>query len=154
MNPALGDTSPDVERRMYEAYRRMTPARKWKNLVQDHRFARSLHAAGMRYRDPGVSREDVQADWIRQVWGGPCPVPIPEGIVEPVEQDFRPVLRFVISTLDRLGVPYAIGGSIASSLHGINRVNNAPGKVVSPPRHFDADQAGRAQTRGGILACR
>ena len=128
----LSDTSPDVERRMYEAYRRMTPARKWMNLVQDHRFARALHAAGMRYRDPGVSRQAIQADWIRQVWGGPCPVPIPEGIMEPVEQDFQSVLRFVIDTLDRLGMPYAIGGSIASSLHGVNRQTRDADLTVEP----------------------
>lgn len=133
------DTSPDVERRMHEAYRRMSPARKWANLVQDHRFARSLHAAGVRHRHPGASRGVIQADWITQVWDAACPIPIPEGIMEPVEQDFQPVLRFVVDTLNRLLIPYAIGGSVASSLHGVNRQTRDADLTVEPfPGREDA----------------
>src|SRR3954470_23225676 len=111
----LSDTAPDVERLMYEAYRRMPAARKWKNLNDDYRMARALHAAGMRHRQFGVTLAEIQADWISATLGYPCPVPLPEALVEPVDQEYQPVLRFVLRTLDELALAYAIGGSVASS---------------------------------------
>jgi hypothetical protein len=130
----LSDTSPDAERVMYEAYRRMSPARKWKNLADDYRMARDLHAAGMRLRDPGVTPAEIQAAWLRDTLGRPCPVPIPGNIMEPVAQDYQAVLRFVLRTLDRLGLKYAIGGSIASSMHGPGRFTRDADITVEPFR--------------------
>lgn len=157
----LSDTSPDVERMMIEAYRRMPPERKWKNLSDDYRMARGLHAAGFRLRNPTASVADIQADWIRSVFGRPCPLPIPETLMDPVDQDYRPVLRHAIQTLDRLGIGYAIGGSIASSLHGVSRMTRDaditaepfPGKeglfVLSfpPPEYYLDLEAVRAAVR-------
>jgi hypothetical protein len=132
MTPGLSDTAPDVERLMYEAYRRMPPARKWKNLRDDYRMVRALHATGMRHRHSGVSLVEIQADWIRSVLGGPCPVPLPESLMEPVEQEYQPVFRFVLRALDRLGIAYAIGGSVASSLHGTGRMTRDADLTVEP----------------------
>jgi hypothetical protein len=128
----LSDTSPDAERVLYEAYRRMTPARKWKNLADDYRMARDLHAAGMRFRNPAVTVAEIQAAWMHDTLGAPCPVPIPGGLMDPVAQDYQVVLRFVIRTLDRLGVKYAIGGSIASSMHGPGRFTRDADITVEP----------------------
>lgn len=128
----LSDTSPDVERRMYEAYRRMPPARKWKNLRDDYRMARALHASGMRLRDPGVTLAEIQADWIHTTLGRPCPVPIPEALVEPVDQEYQPVFRFALRALDALGIAYAVGGSVASSLHGAGRMTRHADVTVEP----------------------
>src|SRR5437879_459556 len=107
----LTDTSPDVERRMYAAYRAMSPHRKWKNLFDDWQMARSLHAAGMRLRHRGVNIASIQANWIQLLLGEPCPVPISESLMEPIDQEVQPVLRFAIHTLERLGIAYAVGGS-------------------------------------------
>ena|SRR5438067_10567702 len=126
------DTAPEVERLMYEAYRRMTPARKWQNLRDDYRMARALHAAGMRHRNPAVTLAEIQADWIRSLLGRPCPVPIPESLMEPVNQEYQPVLRFTLRTLERLGIAYAIGGSVASSLHGASRMTRDADLTVEP----------------------
>lgn len=120
----LTDTSPEVERRMAEAYRQMPPERKWQNLLSSFRFARAIHAAGIRGRHPGISLHDIQADWIRQVWGSPSPIPLPEHLMEPSEQNFRPALEKIIAVLEQLGIGYAVGGSIASSLHGYNRMTD------------------------------
>ncbi len=128
----LSDTAPDVERLMYEAYRRMPPARKWNNLRDDHRMARALHAAGMRHRQPGVTLAEIQADWIHSLLGHPCPVPIPEVLMEPVDQEYQPVFRFALRALDRLGIPYAIGGSVASSFHGAGRMTRDADITVEP----------------------
>ena len=128
----LSDTAPDVERLMYDVYRRMSPARKWTNLRDDYRMARALHAAGVRRRNPAASLADIQADWIRSLLGHPCPVPIPEDLMEPVSQDFQPVFRFAIRTLGRLGIAYAVGGSVASSLHGASRMTRDADLTVEP----------------------
>lgn len=132
MTTRVTDTSPDVERRMAEAYRRMPPSRKWQNLLRDFRFARAIHAAGMRGRHPGISVREIQADWIRQVWGGPSPIPLPEQLMEPSQQDFQPALAAVIAALEHLGVGYAVGGLIASSLHGYNRMTNDADITAEP----------------------
>jgi hypothetical protein len=126
------DTAPEVERLMYEAYRRMSPARKWKNLRDDYRMARALHATGMQHRNPSVTLAEIQADWICSLLGDNCPVPIPENLMEPANQDFQPVLRFVLRTLEQLGFAYAIGGSIASSLHGASRMTRDADLTVEP----------------------
>lgn len=130
--PRLSDTSPEVERRLAEAYRRMPPSRKWANLLRDFRFARALHAAGMRSREPGASLHDIQADWIRQVWGGPSPIPLPEVLMEPSEQSFQPALAKVIAVFEGLDIGYAVGGSIASSLHGYSRMTNDADITAEP----------------------
>lgn len=132
MMPRVSDTSPEVERLMYEAYRRMSPVRKWKNFRDDYRMARALHAAGMRHRNPQVTLAEIQASWIESVLGQPCPVPIPEGLMEPVDQEYQPIFRFAIRALEQLGIPYAIGGSVASSIHGANRMTRDVDLTVEP----------------------
>ena len=128
----LSDTAPDVEARMYDAYRSMSPARKWKNLSQDSRMARMLHAVGMRSRNPGIALAAIQTDWIESILGTPCPIPIPEGLLEPIDQEYQPVLRYAVRTLTRLRIAYAIGGSIASSLHGVGRMTRDADLTVEP----------------------
>jgi hypothetical protein len=128
----LSDTTPDVERRMYEAYRVMPPSRKWNNLFADYRLARSLHAAGMRRREPEVSVTAIQSNWIRASFGSECPVPLAGLPMEPIDQEVQPVLKHVIQTLDRLRIAYAIGGSIASSLHGVGRLTRDADLTVEP----------------------
>lgn len=128
----ISDTAPEVARLMYEAYRGVTPARKWQNLRDDHRMARALHAAGMRHRNPAVTLAEIQAHWIESLIGRPCPIPLPEVLMEPVEQEYQPVLRFALRTLERLGIAYAIGGSVASSLHGSNRMTRDADLTVEP----------------------
>ena len=128
----LSDTSPDVERRMYDIYRNMPAWRKWKNHFDDYRTARSLHAAGMRMRQPGATNLVIQAKWIQLFFGDPCPVAIPESLEEPSRQDVQPVFCFAIETLERTGIEYAVAGSIASSLHGVNRMTTNADFSVEP----------------------
>lgn len=124
------DTSPDVFRRMVDAYRRMPPSRKWRNLGEDWVTVRVLHAAGYRQRHPGARPADVRADWLRQTLGGPVPVPVPD--TDMVHLPFAPVLRTALGVFDRLGIGYALGGSIASSLHGIGRMTRDADLTAEP----------------------
>jgi hypothetical protein len=115
---------------MIDAYRRMPMDRKWRNLGEDWVTARVLHAAGYRQRHPAATARDIRIDWLRQEIDGPIPVPIPESAMVPLP--FAPVLRRTIQVFDRLGIGYAIGGSIASSMHGIGRMTRDADVTVEP----------------------
>lgn len=58
------DTSPEAQRILIDAYRRMTPAEKWRRLDDMYRLSRSLHATGFRLRHPGASDRDVVDEWL------------------------------------------------------------------------------------------
>src|SRR5262245_22452783 len=124
------DTSPDVQRRMVEAYRSMSPDRKWQNLGEDWVTARLLHAAGFRHRNPAATAADVRADWLRQTLGSPSTFPVSDAEMIPLP--FSPVLRSALRVFDGLGIGYALGGSIASSIHGIGRMTRDADVSVEP----------------------
>jgi hypothetical protein len=117
----LSDTSPEAQKVLIECYRRMPITRKGQNLAEDFAFARMLHAAGLRGRQPGVTLAEIQADWIQSTLGYPCPFPLREPDMEPHQQLIQKPLREVIAVLDRMQILYAIGGAVASSLYGIGR---------------------------------
>ena len=121
-----------MDRLLTAAYARMTPAQKWRNLGRAFRLARALHAAGVRSRRPGVTVAEIQADWIGMFAGGPCPAGPLGDHMEPSDQDFGPVRRHALETLDGLGIGYAIGGSLANSLHGITRMTQDADLTVEP----------------------
>ena len=136
----LSDTSPDVTRRMIDAYRRMPLDRKWRNLGEDWMTVRLLHEAGYRRRNPNATGADIRSDWLRQTIGHAPAVVVPE--TDMVALPFAPVLRTALRAFDRLGIGYAIGGSIASSMHGIGRMTR------------DADVTCRAVCRTRSAICR
>ena len=128
----LTDTSPDAERVRIEAYRRMAPARKWKLLGDAYRYARVIHAAGVRQRIPAATEGEIRRDWALQTLGpGPwldrmrCDVQ-----AQPIEH--QQVIREVIEVLGRAGIGYAVGGSLASSVHGVIRYTQDADLTVDP----------------------
>jgi hypothetical protein len=126
----LTDTSPDVTRRMIDAYRRMPLDRKWRNLGEDWMTVRLLHEAGYRRRNPNATGADIRSDWLRQTLGHALAVVVPETDMVPLP--FAPVLRTALRVFDRLGIGYAIGGSIASSMHGIGRMTRDADVTCEP----------------------
>lgn len=134
----LSDTSPEAERVLIEVSRRMSPARKWRLLGEIYRDARALHAAGMRYRNPAVTPREITQAWVRTTLGIDLPVPIPEDVRSdpmPTVQDFAEVAR----VFDRLGIRYALGGSMASSIFGVSRHTNDADVTVDPFPGKEAD---------------
>jgi hypothetical protein len=142
----LSDTSPDAQRILIESYRRMPAARKWKLLGDAYRFARVLHAAGVRARTPGVTDEEVRLDWaLRALGKGPWLERMRFDMhKQPIEH--QQVIREVIAALRVEGIAYAVGGSLASSLHGVIRYTQDadlsaepfPGKEAGFVAHFTA----------------
>lgn len=128
----LSDTSPEAERVLAAVHGAMSPARKWRLLGDHYRMGRRLHEAGVRLRDPDATPARIRDDWVATQFG-----PIPrtssrEGnrVDQPID-NLRVVLE-VIAAFDRLGIPYALGGSMASSIHGIMR-NTADADISVEP---------------------
>jgi hypothetical protein len=126
----LSDTSPDVQRRMVEAYRHMSPDQKWRNLGEDWVTVRHLHAAGFRHRNPGATAAEIRSDWLLQTIGSLGPIAVPNTEMTPLP--FAPILRTTLEVFDRFGIRYALGGSIASSIHGIGRMTRDADVSVEP----------------------
>jgi hypothetical protein len=126
----LTDTPPEIDSRIVDAYRRMPIDRKWRNLGEDWVLVRQLHMAGFRQRNPQSTAADIRQDWLRQTLGDRLSLSVPDSNMDLLP--FAPVLRTVLRVFDKLGIAYAIGGSIASSLHGIGRMTRDADVSVEP----------------------
>ncbi|HYT91393.1 MAG TPA: hypothetical protein VEL76_21955 [Gemmataceae bacterium] len=127
----LTDTPPEVERLWVEIWRQMSPERKWLKLAETFQTAKLLHAAGFRQRHPGASAADIHADWLAVQYGFHAAATMEEPAMEPVAQNVE-ILREVLGALTKLGIPYALGGSMASSIHGIARYTQDADVTVEP----------------------
>jgi hypothetical protein len=128
----LSDTAPEVERLMFEAYRRMSPARKLKLVADAYVVARQLHSSGHHLRNPEATNADVNRAWALMTLGaGPWLDRMRyETMLQPAEH-IAPI-KFVLRILDDLNIRYAIGGSLASSVHGQARYTQDANINVEP----------------------
>lgn len=116
----LSDTSLEAERVLIEVYRNMPVAEKWLRLGEMYQDARALHAAGVRVRNPAASQRDILQAWLVNNIGFRDADPIGEPEMEQPNLNLRE-LRVVVTLLTDLGIPYALGGSMASSIYGVDR---------------------------------
>lgn len=131
----LGDTTEEAQRVVDQVYRSMPAWRKYELLGDLYRFGRELHAAGVLRRYPDASPAQIRRDWISALMPGLAPSRDFHGnnhLTTPSES--FSTLEQVVDTLDRLQIPYALGGSLASSIHGINR-NTADADLSVEPFH-------------------
>ena len=127
----LSDTSPEVQQVLDEVYRAMPAWRKWELLDDLYRFGRELHAAGVRQRNPGATAAEIVEDWIAQ-HVGPVPFRVSQEAVVNQTTEMTRFVREVVTALERLGITYALGGSLASSIHGVNRNTTDADITVEP----------------------
>lgn len=116
----LTDTSPEAERVLTEVYRKMSPGEKWLRLGAMYLDARLLHAAGVRLRNPHATNRDIHEAWMMENLGFARKELIQEPPMGPVASSLQEFRSFV-TIFDRLGLAYVLGGSMASSIHGIDR---------------------------------
>jgi hypothetical protein len=126
----LSDTSPDVEARLREVLRQMPFARKWHRLGSLYDTAQALHAAGFRARHPAATVAEIEADWRTNFREGPRLHGRNHRMLGPNEN--LVVVEEVIAVLTKLGIPYAIGGSWASSLFGKMRFTHDADLTAEP----------------------
>lgn len=127
----LSDTSPEAERVWREAYRRMSAGRKWLLLGQMYQDGRALHAAGVRLRNPSATPKDIHEHWLTVAVGLSPELEARKPAEERPMQNLTE-LREVLAVLTRLEIPYALGGSMASSVHGIARYTRDADVTAEP----------------------
>jgi hypothetical protein len=129
--PHINDTTPEAEEVLRQLWRTMPFERKWRQMGILYHTGKLLHEAGMRARDPGVSPEEIHADWLAQAGIELVPpirrVPVMLGNEEAIQ-----VVQHVISVLERLQIAYALAGSWASSIHGKARLTHDADICVEP----------------------
>ena len=96
-----------------------------------YRDGRALHAAGVRLRHPSATPDEIRRHWMAVTCGVP---PAPSAGGPDSEQPVQNLsdLREVLVVLTRLGIAYALGGSMASSVYGVPR-NTRDGDVTAEP---------------------
>src|SRR5437764_4440728 len=125
----LDDTRPEARRVLIETYRRMSPLQKWHVIDDANQRLRILHAAGLRSRQPGASDDEIRRDWLWLMFG----FIDQEGKAVPASQnESLEVLREVLGVFRTMGVPTAVGGSMASSMHGVQR-QTKDAEITSEP---------------------
>ncbi len=63
--PGLSDTSPEAQAVLDDIYRHMSPERKLEIVFEMYAVGRQLHAAGVRYRQPDATDDEVLTEWFR-----------------------------------------------------------------------------------------
>lgn len=119
MSALFSDTHPEVEALQIALWRQAGPTRKMTMLAQLNASARTLALAGLRARYPRADEAELRfklaslllgEDLARKVHGGSLMQS------QPLEVTLK-----VTGVLEALGVPYLIGGSLASTLYGMVR---------------------------------
>lgn len=128
----LSDTSPEAEQVLANVHRRLSAGEKWLLLSKLWQTGRALHAAGARLRNPTITPAEIQAVWMKLVLGFTPPEPPREGLDMTQEFPDLKTLREVVAVFDRLGIPYALGGSMASSIHGVHRATHDADVTAEP----------------------
>jgi hypothetical protein len=127
----LTDTSAEADRVLTEVYRKMSPGQKWLRLGQMYQDARRLHAAGVRLRNPGATRREIHEAWMTVNLGFTLKDKIREPPVDERISSLRELREF-ITVFTSLGIPYALGGSMASSIHGLDRYTRDADVTLEP----------------------
>jgi hypothetical protein len=137
------DTSHAAEDVQMEILRRASPQKKVEMLRSMHRSALALTRQGLRRRHSAASGpelERLRAElWlgrdlaVRVYSGAPEPGPCNGDLMDPLA-----VASLVARALDDLGVPYFVGGSLASTVHGEPRFTRDADLVAElQPRHAE-----------------
>lgn len=116
----FSDTSQAVEDELLARLRKAPPRHKLAMVAELSAAVRQLMLAGERGRNPDVSsgRELARLLYGSQL-AGRFDIPLEEASMttpQPIT-----LMLSVAGILERLGVPYVVGGSMASSLHGVGR---------------------------------
>lgn len=132
------DTSRDAERILVQTYRRLLPGEKWLRLGRMYEDGRALHRAGHLLRNPGATSADILRAWLTVNLGLKQLAPR-EGIAVEQPISILQETRIVLRVFSACGIACAVGGSLASSLHGIDRYTRDVDITADPFPGQEAD---------------
>jgi hypothetical protein len=125
MKHILSDTHPDAEAVLLRLYRETPAWRKWQLVMQHNELMQGLMTQGLKQRDPGASDENIKQWLLEMILGKELTdklyLAAPDHIGGPRLNEITFALKEFADALDQLSIPYFIGGSLASSIHGANR---------------------------------
>jgi hypothetical protein len=127
----MNDTSPEAERVLREALRKMPFAARWRQMGAIYDTAKVLHAMGVRRRNPSATEEMIREEWLRSALGQSWSEKSRRPAVDRDRENLL-VLQEVLAALSRLGIAHAVGGSWASSLLGKMRYTHDADVSVEP----------------------
>lgn len=127
------DTSPEMERLHFALLREAPSWRKVKMLTGMERSARSLALVGLRRRHPGASQEELHFKVTEWLYGKHPNKPNGDGFM--TDYQTVDVALIVTEILERLGIPYMLGGSLASAMYGMVRYTNDADLVADIKPH-------------------
>lgn len=127
----LTDTSAETEQVLIDVYRRMPVGRKWLILGQLFQEAKTLHAAGVKFHNPNATLEEIHSKWLELHFGSGVLQRTRRPAVNGPMENLR-VFREVVAIFSSLNIPYALGGSMASSVFGIDRYTRDADITVEP----------------------
>src|SRR5262249_46725961 len=139
----LDDTTPEARRGLIEAYRHISGGRRWELLGDAHPYGRLLPATRDRLRHPTAADLDISLDYLPQGLGEKYARLFPEGTAIMLSPEQSRVVLTVVAAFNQLKIPYALGGSSASSIHGVRRSTEDADITVEPFSGREAEFAAK-----------
>ena len=132
MPAGLSDTSPEAQQVLNGLYAAMPVSKKMQIVVGLQQTAQRLAGSGLEYRQPGSDAMQIAHHW-RTVTLPPDLASQLHG-VPPMNEplDAWDEVRRIARVLNELSIRFAIGGSLASSVHGVPRFTNDADLCVEP----------------------
>jgi hypothetical protein len=119
------DTSPEAERVLVGLLRRAEPWRKLQQLADANQTLAALALGALRLRYPTATPVELRRRLATQWLGEPLAALAHHAVVvgegKAMQGNPTTVLLIVIDQFERLGIPYVLGGSMASAVHGTLR---------------------------------
>jgi hypothetical protein len=125
MSRTLSDTHPNAEAVLLHLYRETPAWRKWQIAAQLNELGQSLMLQGLRERYAEASEDEIQRLLAEMVLGSELTERVyatGRQVGEIRLNELFVVLGIVVEILERLGIPYFVGGSVASMAHGAQRL--------------------------------
>jgi len=122
--PQSEDTTVEADRLMFDLYRRLTPAERCARVVAAARAGEALELAGVRLHEPGASDAEQRRRLMSRraarlaAAGHSFDQASPAMTESSHSSDPLDIALRVIAVFDALDIAYAVGGAIASAVHG------------------------------------
>ena len=112
-------------------FQRLPTSTKWRRIDNAFQTAKLLHASGCKHRNPAATHQDMHQSWLKVVFGFKSTYSSEFAAMNQSLESLK-TLADAVSAFDALGIQYVLGGSMASSIHGIERFTNDADFNVQP----------------------
>lgn len=144
MSTIFSDTSAEAEQKLIDLLRAAPAWRKLRMVDQMNGTVRTLALSGLRTRHPNAHREELHSRFADLLLGPELAAHVKQYALcngEPMLHEQIDITLLVIDILDELGIPYLVGGSLASALHGVVRTTQDTHIVAEVyPKHVKSLQ--------------